>query len=461
MKKIIWCLFVWPSFQLMAQTGKLQQLDSFFLKLEKEKSFNGNVLIARNDTVLYQRSIGWAEETTKQKLDEHTIFELASVSKQFTAMGILLLQQQGKLSLDDSLRKFFPELPYQNITVRHLLHHTSGLPDYIGLFDSHWDSTRIAGNKDMIALLAKHKPAILFVPGEKWEYSNTGYALLGSIIEKASGMSYATFLEKSIFKPLGMVHTSIVNRRYNPKSLPANYAFGYVWDGQRNKYVLPDSLSETASMVYCLDGIVGDGAVNATTGDLFRWSRALDNNKLLNKKTMEDVFTPGVLNNGKAHQYGYGWMVGTFTGIGRVVSHSGGWPGYRTWIEKHLDNGLVIIILTNYEKMPLPVKSTNMILYDLKETKRKEITLDEATLQQYAGEYQLDTDFSITITVSNGKIYEQATGQGRAQIFPEKEDQFFLKIVNAQIKFVRNEKKEIISLVLLQDGNEIEGKKIK
>lgn len=461
MKKIVVCVLLVFTFPAIAQQSGINSLDSFFNKLEKDRTFNGNVLVARGNEVVYKRSIGFAEESSRRLLDENSVFELASVSKQFTAMGIMLLKQQGKLDYTDSLRKFFPQLPYYSITIRHLLHHTSGIPDYMELFSKHWDTTKIATNNDMISLLAAHHPDILFAPGEKWEYSNTGYALLSSVIEKVSGMSYAAFMEKYIFKPVGMSHSRVVNRRYNKKSLPDNYAFGYVFDQQRNKYMLPDSVGETASLVYCLDGITGDGAVNSTTGDLFRWSRALDEHKLVSKKMMEEALSPGTLNNGKAHQYGFGWMIGKSDYAGKIMNHSGGWPGYRTFIEKHPDSGTVIIVLTNYEKMPLPIKIINKLLYNIPEVKVAEVAMEEKLLKEYEGEYQLAPDFSITITVSNGHIYEQATGQGRAEIFAEKKDMFFLKIVEAKLKFIRNEKNEITSLILLQNGAEMEGKKIK
>lgn len=453
----IFCLFSLPA---VAQPSPAKQLDSLFNKLEKENSFNGNVLVARNDTVIFQRSVGFTDERAKQMLGANSVFELASVSKQFTAMGILLLQQKGKLQLEDSLRAFFPELPYSGITVRHLLQHTSGLPDYMELFQAGWDSTRIATNKDMITMLATRKPAALFAPGEKWEYSNTGYALLASIIEKVSGQSFTRFLEASIFKPLGMKHTQVFRRRYEKRSLP-DYAYGHVQDPVSGKYMLPDSTAATATMVYTLDGIVGDGCVNSTTGDLFRWSRALDENRLVDKSTMEAIRTPGKLNNGKAHQYGYGWMIGENKYAGRFMNHSGGWPGYRTFIEKHPATGTLIIVLTNYEKGSLPVNRINKILYNIPEEKKVAAAPGENQLQQYTGEYRLTPDFSITVTAAGGQIWVQATGQPRLEIFMEKEDLFFLKAVEAQLKFVRNDQKQIISLVLLQNGQETEGVKIK
>jgi len=449
---------------LFASVGLAQdralQLDSLFTQLHKEQKFYGNVLIAEKGTVLYQKSFGKANIATDADLTANSVFELASVSKQFTAMGIMLLRKQGKLSYEDSLRKFIPELPYQHITIRQLLHHTSGLPDYMELFSNNWDTTKIATNKDMINLLATHQPAILFAPGEKWEYSNTGYALLASIIEKVSGMEFGAYLHKYIFKPLGMKNTMVFRRRFEKKQLP-DYAYGYVFDDNSKKFVLPDSLPATASMVYCLDGIVGDGTVNSTTGDLLIWDQALYSSKLLPADMLQEAFVPGVLNDGKKTNYGFGWGINDLKGIGKVVSHTGGWPGYNTLIERHLDANKTIIILKNHERQGLVVQKIRNILYGMKEEVKKAVSVQSDSLVQYVGEYELAPGFSITITVEQDKIFAQATGQEKFELFSEKTDWFFLKVVEAKIKFVRNSVGAVTSMTLYQDGQEVEGTKIK
>ena len=192
---------------------RVAQIDSLFAPVTGKPAFNGNVLIAEKGNIIYQKSFGKADLEKNLPLNSESVFELASVSKQFTAMGIMILKKQNKLSYDDSLRKFFPELPYHNITVLQLLQHTSGLPDYMPLFNEHWDSTKIAVNSDIIKLLSQYKPDTLFAPGAKWEYSNTGYALLASIIEKVSGKKFGEFLRKNIFEPLGMKRTQVYCRR--------------------------------------------------------------------------------------------------------------------------------------------------------------------------------------------------------------------------------------------------------
>lgn len=324
---------------------KAAQIEEMMTRLSQLNSFSGVVLVADSGKVIFNKAYGWADFPNQKPLTNESVFELASVSKQFTAMGIMMLKEKGSLSYEDKLDKFFPELPYQGITIRNLLNHTSGLPDYMELFAEHWDSTKIAVNKDVISLLAKYKPVISFKPGEKWEYSNTGYVLLASIIEKVSGMSFRDFLQKNIFTPLGMSRSQVYNRRYKPEVI-SNYAFGYVYNMDRDSFILPDA-DPGSFFVKTLDGIVGDGCVNSTTGDLFKWDRALYTEQLVKKTTLDEAFTPGKLNNGTAHQYGFGWGVGRDSVNGLIISHSGGWPGYLTWIERMPEKNRTIIILTN------------------------------------------------------------------------------------------------------------------
>ena len=436
-----------------------KQLEDYFRRYTGVGLFQGNVLIASGDTVIWQKSYGMADHATNRKLNDQSVFELASVSKQFTAMGIVLLKEQGKLKYEDSLRHFFPELPYHNISIRQMLQHTSGLPDYMDLVLEHTPAGTIATNKEMIAILARHKPAVIFAPGAKWEYSNTGYAILASIIEKVSGLSYADFLQKNIFTPLGMKNTEVYRRRYEKRAIE-NYALGHVYDTSTKKYILPDDHPELKEFITKLDGICGDGTVNSTTGDLLKWSRALDQNLLIPESVRTEVLTSGADNRNIKHGYGFGWMLRRMEPAGRVAFHTGGWPGYNTLIEKHLDHRKTIIILSNHDQCNIDLDELRNILYGIKTIAKQEVKVEENILKQYIGKYELAPDFFISIFLENGRIYEQATGQGRAEIFPEKEDLFFLKIVKAQIRFVRNDKKEITGLVLLQNGQEMPGKKV-
>lgn len=438
---------------------KAGQLDSLFNKLYNSGAFNGNVLVAEKGKIIYEKSFGMASLAENRPLNSQSVFELASVSKQFTAMGIMILKHKGLISYEDSLRKFFPELPYYGITIRQMLNHCSGLPDYMGLFAQNWDSTKIATNADVISLLAIHKPAILFAPGEKFEYSNTGYALLASVIEKVSGKKFGAFLSDEIFRPLKMKNTRVYSRRFDNKSIE-NYAYGYVRK-TGNEFVLPDDHTEYRSMVYALDGIKGDGTVNATTGDLLLWDRALYGNKLVSSDDWNEAMKRPVMKNGKKSYYGFGWMLDSTETFGSYMNHSGGWPGYRTFIERHTDHDKTFIILTNMEKGNIPVTAVRSILYNLKTTAPAgNNRLSTDSLKQYTGRYQLAPEFIITVWVENEQLMGQATGQQAFVLSPDKTDWFRIKIVDASIRFTRNADGKVNSLVLYQNGQEVPGEKL-
>jgi CubicO group peptidase (beta-lactamase class C family) len=442
---------------------RIQKIDSLLNSLYSKEKINGNFLIAEKGKVIYSHSFGLANETTKNKLNENSIFELASCSKQFTAMAIMILKEKGKLSLDDKITKYIPELSnYNGITIRNLLNHTGGLPDYMELMDSLFDKSKIANNKDIIQIFSKYQPKILFEPNTKYEYSNTGYALLASIIEKASGLTYADYLSKTIFKPLKMKNTFVYTRRLSPKKID-NYAMGYVYSDSLKKYFLPDELKET-NMVIWLDGVVGDGTVNSTINDLLKWDRALYTNKLLTQEGVKEVFEVATLKDESKTKYGFGWGIEDNADFGIITSHSGGWPGYVTFIERHITNDKTIIILQNHDNVSIPVKSIRSILYNKPlpvQKIRKEIIITTEQLERFVGVYEVEKDFEIKISLDNDQLFAQLTGQNAFPIFAESEMLFFLKVVDAQIQFEKNENGEILNLFILQDGNKIEAKRKK
>ena len=400
---------------MYAQKSKTELLDSLFTALQSKKAFNGNVLIAEQGKVIFEKSYGLADEAAQRPLNSETIFELASVSKQFTAMAILLLQKKGKLQLDDLVSKYIPELEfYGPITIRHLLHHTGGLPDYMDLFQKEWDKTKFATNQDIVNLFAKHKPQADFTPNENFEYSNTGYALLGLIIEKVSKKSFGDFLDESIFKPLKMKKTFVYRSRFAPRKVE-NYALGYVHDGMLNK-VLTDSFGKEY-YTYYLDGIVGDGMVNSTAKDLLLWDRALYSNQLIDENDKALVFKGTTTNDGKLTQYGLGWMLSDREPYGQIANHSGGWAGYTTFIERQLSHDKTIILLQNNSTSltKIPIVEVRKILYGekIESVQLKPIVHQEADLKIYLGTYA-NPDFPLKLTVFQEKnvLMVQATGQG-------------------------------------------------
>jgi CubicO group peptidase (beta-lactamase class C family) len=362
MKKI---LYIIPFLVLSSCDNKtsqdnfpVQTFDSICNSLQMAGTFNGNILVAEKGNVVYKGCFGIANEQTGQKLNENSIFELASLSKQFTAMAIVLLKEKDKLSLDDKMSKFIPELiQYNDVSIRNLLNHTGGLPDYMELMDSMFDKSKIATNQDIIALFVKHKPKVLFTSNTKFEYSNTGYALLATIIENVSGKSYSEFLEENIFKPLDMKNTFVYTRRKAPKKID-NYAYGYIYSDSLKRKIIPDSLNETKFVVY-LDGIVGDGTVNSTVIDLLKWDRALYSTELCSRSSIKEIFTPGVLDNKTYTNYGFGWFL---VDGGRIANHTGGWPGYTMFIERDLENDETIIILQNMDEVRSSMRTLRTML---------------------------------------------------------------------------------------------------
>ncbi|MEO5782414.1 MAG: serine hydrolase domain-containing protein, partial [Ginsengibacter sp.] len=244
--------------------------------------FNGNVLVAQKGKVLYKKSFGYADYNTKSKLVSNSVFDIGSIAKEFTAMGILLLKDKGLISYSDTLRKFFPELPYNNITVQQLLTHTSGVPNGVALVAKFFDHNKIANNDDLIRLLAREKPAALFNPGKDLVYSGTGFNLLASVIEKVSGQTYNIYMAEHVFKPLNMTHTMVANGPRSTKLIPG-YADGFVYSDSLKTYVNADSL-HTGWTSY-LAGITGEGMIVTTTGDLLKWDIALKNHHLLTAAT--------------------------------------------------------------------------------------------------------------------------------------------------------------------------------
>jgi CubicO group peptidase (beta-lactamase class C family) len=334
--------------KMISLGARSRQIDSVIKdRFEKDK-FNGNVLVIDDGRTIYDRCYGYSNFEKKIPLNNNSLFELASCSKQFTAMAIMMLAEAGKLNYSDSIQRFIPNLPYHNITIENLLTHTSGLPDYMQMMAEHWDASKVATNGDIVTLFKKYTPAVLFQPNEKYQYSNTGYALLSVKIEKASGMSYAEYLKKHIFQPLKMTRSRVFNTRRSKGETIDNYAFGYVFSDSLNKYILPDS-SIDYDYVRFLDGITGDGSVNSTIVDLALWDKALRNNTLVKKETLEKAYSKHILNNGKESMYGFGEFIQNAPGSERIAYHSGGWPGYHTFIMHFIDQYKTIIILSNNE----------------------------------------------------------------------------------------------------------------
>lgn len=317
-----------------------QKIDSLFTAIP---DFSGVVLIADQGQPFYHKAIGYRNFETKILLDTADIFELASVSKQFTAMVIMMLRQEGKLSYDDPLEKYIPGLPYPGINIRHLLTHTSGLPDYQSIMDQYWDKSKAAGNEDILDYLKKYHPPALFAPGEKYTYSNTGYVLLASIAEQVSGMDFIEFCRTRIFSPLQMNNTNI--RSLEQKKVIENFALGHIYVPEKHRYIRADSFP-SSNYISWLGKRKGPGRISTTASDLLRWDRALYTEQLISKANLLEAFTPYRLTNDSLSYYGFGWMLDE-TPAGKMVWHNGDNPGYKTIIVRFIEHDKTLIMLSN------------------------------------------------------------------------------------------------------------------
>lgn len=462
MKKLFFLLLI-PTIAF-AQKTTPQLLDEFLSGQAKYFKFNANVLIADKGNIILQKPYGYADYNTKRMLDNNSIFELASISKQFTAMAILILKEQNQLSLDDTLRKFFPELPYYNITIRQLLTHTSGLPDYMDAMEKTWDHKKIATNKDMIAFFAKEKTPPNFKPGEKWEYSNTGYAMLSSIIEKVSGRTYNNYLADNIFARLNMRHTFVYNTRRSTNKLPDDYALGYVYNDSLHQYILPDSLPHL-SMVYWLDGITGDGTVNTTTGDLFIWAKALLKHTLISDSLSNQMMSPLVAMSARkgSASYGYGVMVDTNSPYGKVVSHTGGWPGYATLLKNYIDSNKTLIILSNNESPnSFIAASIETLLFGdtlIMPYEHKQVKIDTSLVSKYAGKY--NAFVTMEFIAKDGKLYRHRNGTPDVELLPESPTKFFYSDgTDRQIQFETDANGNVTKAWFINTGQKGELKRL-
>ncbi|GAB2540394.1 serine hydrolase [Spirosoma aerophilum] len=311
---------------------RLKTLDSTLTRLHERALFNGVVLVAENGTVRYRKAFGTANIRTNEPLSTSSAFNLASISKQFMATMIMQLKEQGKMQYDVPVRSYLPTFPYDTITVRHLLTHTSGLPEYIELAQQYTGPLDTLTNAGMLKLFIEHKPPLLFRPGTRWEYNNTGYVLLGSIISSLSGMSVEQFFEQQIVKPLKLKNTYAYY--LNSTTTPRNRVFGF----ER-----ADGRSVSNDLIR-VDGVIGDGNIYSSVDDLLIWEQALHGGKLVKPATFREAVTPVTLNDKSAYPYGFGWFI---EDGGKVLAHTGSWVGFLNVVVYDTEKKETLIVLSN------------------------------------------------------------------------------------------------------------------
>lgn len=291
--------------------------------------FNGGVVIAKNGTIVYEKYVGYHDLRAKDSIKPDTPFQIASTSKTLTAAAVLQLVQEGKLSLNDTIGKYFPGFPYPTVTVKMLLNHRSGLPNYLNYMDrSPWPRTQQATNADVIKTLIEWKPIRAYQPDRHFNYCNTNYVILASIVEKISGMPFPDYMKKNIFEPLGMTNTFIrhtndplVTQSYQPNGAPWTLDFS--------------------------DGPYGDKNVYSTPRDLLKWDQALYQGRILNQQMLDSAFTPYSNERPGVHNYGLGWRLLMLPRDKKVIYHNGHWHGFNSAFARLVDEKATIIILGN------------------------------------------------------------------------------------------------------------------
>jgi CubicO group peptidase (beta-lactamase class C family) len=538
-----------PTAFVAAEQPEVGAIDQLLNGTFKPGEPGASAIVTRKGQAVFRKAYGMADLELQVPIEPDMVFRLGSVTKQFTAVAILMLEEQGKLSIGDPITKFLPDYPAQGhtITVEHLLTHTSGIRSYTEMPE--WlPQWRKDFTLNELIDFFKNQP-MDFAPDEKWLYDNSGYILLGAIIEKASGQSYEDFIRTKIFEPLGM------KRSYYDRTemiIPKRVK-GY----ERTSSGFQNAPYLSMTQPYAA------GSLASSVDDLALWDSGLWSSKLLKPESLAKAHKAHVLKNGRVTGYGYGWAIGSYEGH-RTVEHGGGINGFASYVLSMPDDGVYVAVLTNGSAGPdvsperLAVQmagiaigkpivkpeaismkpgqldryvgvytigekeqrfitregnqlysqrsgGTRYAIQPLSETEfffpgsssrlvfmpdssgkivrvelrprvgpveealrtdqplptRKEVPVAPAVLQKYVGVYELAPNFLLDVTLEDGKLMTQATGQSKVQVFPESETKFFLKVTDAQIEFLKDEAGNATSLKLYQGGQIVPARKVK
>lgn len=418
--------------------ARVDRMDQIVRSYSDNHQFMGSVLVVQGDKVVFEKSYGDANLEWNIPDDSLTKFRIGSMTKQFTAASILLLEERGKLSTDDLVKKYMPDAPpaWDKITIYHLLTHTSGIPSFTSFPDYHATEATPTAPKALVDRF-RDKP-LEFQPGEKWNYSNSGYVLLGYLLEKISGQTYADFVAENIFKPLGMKDTGYDS---NSAIIP-HRATGYSPspNGPVNAGYIDMTIPFSA------------GALYSTTHDLLLWEQALYGGKVLSAASLKKMTTP------YKQDYGCGLMIHATKGH-LEYEHGGGIEGFNTEMAYYPDDKLTVIVLANLNggapgdiagKLAAVVHGEKVVL----QSERKEIKVPHEVLAKYVGYYELAPGIFINMSLDGDKFFTQLTGQPKFEVFAETEKDFFLKVVDAQLTFEMDGQGKVTDVVLHQNGQD-------
>ncbi|HET9487008.1 MAG TPA: serine hydrolase, partial [Chryseosolibacter sp.] len=417
------------------------------------------IAVIKDGSIIYKKGYGVANLEYDIPATPVTVFHIASVSKQFTVFSVLLLEKDGKLSLDDDIRKYIQEVPDfgKKITLRHLASHTSGLRDQWNLLAlAGWRLDDVITKEHVLKLVSKQKE-LNFNPGEEFLYCNTGFTLLAEVVARVSGQTFSAFTDENIFRPLGMSNTLFYD---DHERIVKNRAYSYHKEGDRYK----KSVLSYAN--------VGATSLFTTAEDLALWALNFSSPKIGDPEIIGKMNTLAVLNNGKTFGGALGQFVGDYKGM-KEIQHGGADAGYRSFLTRFPDKNFAVVVLSNdasFNPNDIAHKIVDIYLDVKPEVEKKEepgpeerkkISIDQKTLESYMGEYQLFPAFTITITQENGQLFGQGTGQPKVSLNPISATEFVIAGVEAKIIFEAENNGKAQSLKLHQAGQIMEATRVK
>jgi CubicO group peptidase (beta-lactamase class C family) len=420
-----------------AQDPRVDSVDKLFAELNNTESPGIAILVVHDGEVLLRRCYGMANLEHKIPITPETVFDIASVSKQFCGMAVSMLIEQGKITLQDDIRKYIPELPDfgHTITIDHLVHHTSGIRD--------WPATlALAGwcrgdviSFDQILTMAFNQQDLNFKPGHEYSYSNTGYNLLAELVKRVTGKTFRQWTDENIFQPLGMINTHFQD---DHTELVLNKAYGYARGSDGKFNAVPNGLTA-----------LGSSSLYTNINDLARWVINLDDPKIGGKAVLERMVTRGVLNSGSKIIYAFGLNIDKYRGL-RTLSHNGSWASFRTYLVHFPDQRFSVVVLLNYSPsnssraaydvadIYLADKLKPRSKTDQKRTEPTPVKVPITVLDEYVGKYRLEKGWYVTISRSGDRLMKQASAEDIFPMTATSEKRFWVKAYNAPIVFKRD-----------------------
>ena len=405
--------------------GKIESLIDSYSEIYR---FNGVVFVSKNGKILFEKGFGYRDFENKVPSTPNTIYQIGSMTKQFTAVVILKLAEQKKLTLQDKLNKYFPDYPRGNeITIEHLLTHTSGIYEYFRNTQyNNRDQKKPLSKAERMSFF-RDKP-LDFDPGTKFSYCNSGYELLGLIIEQLTQKPYELVVKEYILNPLKMIHTGFdfVGLKSNDKAKP---------------YSLYSKKETTNSTPWDSTATYSAGSLYSTAQDLYLWHKGLLSNQIISKSSLEKAHTP--FRNG----YGYGWWVDSLYQK-RVISHGGNVKGFTTHMIRIPEDDICIILINNTYNHEIETIGNAIvsILFDKPYKGLRETDLSLDLLESYTGEYEVSSDYRVKITREDSHLYMSVNSEPKTEIFAEKIDYFFVKDEDVRIRFGPDDKGKIVQI---------------